>query len=70
MLREALSLVVNEYSIVLSIIPFFSVVEIEPVGLKAPKFSSDSSSSTYTKRQNIDIALQCNSQGSPAPISR
>ncbi|KAK0078990.1 hypothetical protein PV325_001871 [Microctonus aethiopoides] len=42
----------------------------EPVGLKAPKFSSDLSFSGYARRKGVDISLQCNAQGSPAPIAR
>lgn len=42
----------------------------EPVGFKAPVFSTDSKSSLFERSQNTTLALLCPSQAFPVPVYR
>ncbi|XP_061381089.1 cell adhesion molecule Dscam2 isoform X9 [Danaus plexippus] len=46
------------------------LVITEPVGAKAPSFSSDSKGSIFVREQGQSFALLCQAQGSPVPIYR
>ncbi|XP_076672497.1 Down syndrome cell adhesion molecule 1 isoform X3 [Andrena cerasifolii] len=46
------------------------LVITEPVGSKAPAFAGDPKLSLLARRVNMDISLQCNAQGHPAPVYR
>ncbi|KAK0091471.1 hypothetical protein PV326_003178 [Microctonus aethiopoides] len=41
----------------------------KPVGLKPPSFSSDDESRAFSRRKESHVALMCNAQGSPAPMT-
>jgi hypothetical protein len=42
----------------------------DPVGAKAPSFSSDAKSSSYTRAEGNGFGLLCLAQGYPAPAFR
>nr|XP_015838909.1 PREDICTED: Down syndrome cell adhesion molecule isoform X37 [Tribolium castaneum] len=46
------------------------LVITEPVGLKAPTFSSDSKTFSFERRQNHSFALLCPAQAQPTPLFR
>ncbi|XP_041784482.1 Down syndrome cell adhesion molecule-like protein Dscam2 isoform X24 [Anopheles merus] len=46
------------------------LVITEPIGSKAPTFPSDARSITYNKPSNTSLALFCQAQAFPVPISR
>ncbi|CAK9830292.1 hypothetical protein ANTRET_LOCUS7483 [Anthophora retusa] len=43
---------------------------VEPVGLKAPIFSSDDSLSKFARRKGTSVVLACSAQGFPVPNTR
>lgn len=43
---------------------------IEPLGAKAPGFSSSSKSSTFFEEQGHDLVLLCQAQAYPVPFFR
>jgi len=45
-------------------------ISVEPVGTKAPTFSSDSSSFTFKKRNGESFGLLCQAQAFPVPFIR
>lgn len=49
---------------------FSKHILLEPVGAKAPSFSSDSKGSIFVREQGQSFALLCQAQGSPVPIYR
>jgi hypothetical protein len=42
----------------------------EPVGFKAPVFSSDSKTSHFEREQGSTFALMCQAQAFPVPVFR
>ncbi|XP_050081297.1 cell adhesion molecule Dscam2 isoform X48 [Anopheles maculipalpis] len=46
------------------------LVITEPIGSKAPTFASDENSRSYTKMSNHSLALFCQAQAFPVPITR
>lgn len=54
------------YFVLLNVIINF----IEPVGSKAPTFSSDSKGSIFVRSVNTSFALLCQAQAFPVPIIR
>lgn len=44
--------------------------EIEPVGAKAPTFSSQYKSYTFVQKTNDSFALLCQAQAFPVPLIR
>lgn len=45
-------------------------MNIEPVGSKAPTFSTASKSSTFIQNSGVDLALLCQVQAFPVPLIR
>lgn len=45
-------------------------IRIEPVGAKAPTFSSETKSWTFVRETSEDFALLCQAQAFPVPLIR
>lgn len=48
----------------------FHLINLEPVGFKAPVFSTDSKTSHFERGQNNALALLCQAQAFPVPVFR
>lgn len=48
----------------------FSIIQLEPVATKKPKFSSDAKFTGYERVRGDDLTLLCPAQGFPVPSYR